>query len=168
MGKYKIIKEFWIDIGHRMYKHDLLKDRGSSILKKKNVNLGWKRNKDIHPHGHTLVIQLVMESDNLDPQGMSIDTDKIKLIINEFKDIYDHAFILSKDDPVKDKFIELFPDCRIIIMDKIPTAEALAEEVFKFFDKRLKELCPEEYPRAFKISQVIIKTAHTASSIYEP
>lgn len=169
MARYKIIKEFWIDIGHRMYKHDLLKDRGASILIKNSESIGWERNKDIHPHGHTLIIQIVIESETLDPQGMSIDTDKIKAIIKEFKDKYDHAFILSKDDPIKDKFIDLFKECRVVTMDKIPTAEAIAEEVYKFFDLKFKELCSaDEYPVQFRISQIIVKTAHTASAIYEP
>ena len=169
MPKYQIIKEFWIDIGHRMFKHDLLSDRGASLLQDQKSSLGWIRHKDIHPHGHTLIIQVVFESEELDNQGMSIDTDKVKRVIKEFIDKYDHSFLISKDDPVKDAFVELFKDYRIVVMDKIPTAEAIAEEVYNFFDKRLRELLPsDEYPDSFKIAEIRIKTAHTASAVYKP
>jgi hypothetical protein len=33
MGHYQIIKEFWFDAGHRMYNHDLLRDRGASLVR---------------------------------------------------------------------------------------------------------------------------------------
>lgn len=168
MPRYQIIKEFWIDIGHRMYRHDLLRDRGASILEGKENELGWSRHKDIHPHGHTLIIELVLGSEELDAQGMSIDTDKVKRIIKEFTDIYDHSFLIAKDDPVIESFMEIFKGCRIVVMDKIPTAEAIAEEIYKFFDKRFKELAPEEYPNTFKIDEVRVRTAHTASAVYKP
>lgn len=168
MPRHQIIKEFWIDIGHRVYRHDLLSGRGASLWKDKESELGWSRHKDLHPHGHTLVIQLVLGSNKLDLQGMSIDTDKVKRVIKEFEDIYDHAFFIAKDDPVLDSFLEIFKGCRIVIMDKMPTAEAIAEEVYKFFDKRFKELAPEEYPSTFQIDEVRIKTAHTASAVYKP
>jgi 6-pyruvoyltetrahydropterin/6-carboxytetrahydropterin synthase len=169
MPKYQIIKEFWIDIGHRMFNHDLLANRGASLLQGKESSLGWTRYKDIHPHGHTLIIQIVLESEELDVQGMSIDTDKVKRVIKEFMDKYDHSFLISKDDPVKDAFLELFKGCRIIVMDKTPTAEVIAEEIYHFFDKRFRELLPpDEYPNSFKIAEVRIKTAHTASSVYKP
>jgi 6-pyruvoyltetrahydropterin/6-carboxytetrahydropterin synthase len=169
MPKYQIIKEFWIDIGHRVFNHDLLASRGSSLLKGEEPFLGWTRYKEIHPHGHTLTIQLVLESEHLDDQGMIIDTDKVKRVIKEFIDKYDHSFFISEDDPVKDVFLELFRGCRIIVLDKVSTAEVIAEETYNFFDKRFKEiLSPDEYPAGFRIAEVRVKTAHTINSVYKP
>ncbi len=167
--RYQITKEFWIDFGHRMHKHDLLSDRGASLLKGKESSLGWFRHKDAHPHGHTLVAQVVLESENLDSQSMSIDTDKVKRVIQEFIDKYDHAFFIAKDDPVKDGFLKLFQGYRIVIMDKTPTAEAIAEFIYNFFDKRFRKLLSsEEYPKGFKIYEVRIRTAHTARAVFKP
>lgn len=168
MPKYQIIKEFWIDIGHRMWRHDLLSGRGSSLLKDNENSLGWIRNKDIHPHGHTLIIQIVLESETLDEQHMCVDTDKVKRVIKEFIDLYDHSFFIEESDPVKDAFLELFKGLKITVMDKTPTAEAIAEFIYNFFDRRFKELSPNEYMKGFKIAEIRVKTAHTASAIFKP
>jgi len=169
MGKYLIAKEFWFDAGHRMYGHDLLKDRGAQLLKGKESILGWQRYKDIHPHGHTFRVKIFLESMNLDAQYMIVDTDKVKRVIKEFMDIYDHAFLIGRDDPIKDKFLDLFKGCRIVVMDSVPTAETIVEEIFNFFDKRFRALLDkEEYPRKFKIAEIQLHTASTAMAIYKP
>lgn len=168
MARFLIAKEFWIDIGHRMYSHDLTKDRGSALVKDTS-NLGWKRFKDIYPHGHTIRIKIFVESLQLDGQSMIVDTDKIKQVIREFEDVWDHAFVLGKDDPLKETFLNLFEGVRVVVLDDNPTAEVMAAAIFDFFDKRFRELLPaEEYPDGFKIARIDMRTATTASIEYEP
>jgi len=168
MARYQIVKQFWFDAGHRMYNHDLLKDRGASIMKEQASTLGWERFKCSNPHGHTFHVEIVFESETLDVQYTVIDTDKVKRVIREFMDKYDHAYILGKDDPLKEGFLKLFEGYRIVIIDAVPTAEAIAEEVYKFFDERFKKLLPNEYPGEFRIVEVRLRMATTLVAIYKP
>jgi len=168
MSKYKIIKEFWFDAGHRMHSHDLLSDRGAGLLKFEEKELGWKRFKCSNPHGHTFHVWLVIEAQNLDKQNLVIDTDKIKKVISYFIEKYDHSYILDKNDPIKEDFINLFQGYRVVIIDGDPTAERIAKEVYDFFDEKFKEMIPNEYPKEFRIREVRLKMATTLVAIYSP
>ncbi len=169
MGKYQIEKEFWFDAGHRMYSHDLLRDRGSLLMHDQASSLGWQQFKCSHPHGHTFHVMLVFESEKLDGQCLVVDTDKVKRVIKDFMDKFDHSYILGKDDPLKDGFLKLFEGYRVVVIDAVPTAEAIAEEVFKFFDERFRSTLPEdEYPFSFKLAEVRLRMATTLVAIYHP
>lgn len=169
MSHYQIIKEFWFDAGHRMYNHDLLRDRGLRLMQDEASKLDWQRFKCSNPHGHTFHVGLVFESDSLDAQYLVIDTDKVKKVIKYFMDIYDHSYILGKDDPLKEGFLELFKGFRVVVIDAVPTAESIAEEVYKFFDERLQSLLPaEEYPGAFRLAEVRLRMATTLTAVYRP
>ena len=169
MGRYQIIKEFWFDAGHRMYSHDLLRDRGASLMQDQASALGWQRFKCSHPHGHTFHVELVFESETLDAQCVVVDTDKIKRVIQDFMDKYDHAYIIGKDDPLKDGFLELFKDFRVVVIDAVPTAESIAEEIYKFFDNQFRKLLPpEEYPITFRLVEVRLRMATTLVAVYHP
>jgi 6-pyruvoyltetrahydropterin/6-carboxytetrahydropterin synthase len=169
MGHYQIIKEFWFDAGHRMYNHDLLRDRGASLVRDQASALGWQRFKCSHPHGHTFHVELVFESETLDAQYLIVDTDKIKRVIQEFMDKYDHAYIISKNDPLKEGFLKLFEGFRVVVIDAIPTAESIAEEVYRFFHSRLTTLLPpDEYPMTYKLAEVRLRMATTLVAVYRP
>ncbi|MEO0264849.1 MAG: 6-carboxytetrahydropterin synthase [candidate division WOR-3 bacterium] len=165
---YRIIKKFWFDAGHRMYNHDILADRGAKLVNQTSSDLGWQRFKCANPHGHTFHVELFFESDSLDAQCVVIDTDKIKRVIKEFMDKYDHAYILGKDDPLKEGLLKLFEGYRIVIMDAVPTAEAIAEEIYRFFDKRLRTILSDEYPSTFRLVEVRLQMATTLVAIYRP
>jgi len=165
--KYQIIKTFTFDAGHRMYNHDLLSDRGAELLKDKASTLGWKRYQCSHPHGHTFRVEIVIESDFLDNQNVVLDTDKIKRVIKDFMDIYDHAYIIGKDDPLREDFIKLFQGYRVVVIDAVPTAEAIAEEIYNFFDNRFKVLATDEYKKTFKLSEIRLRMASTIEAIYK-
>lgn len=169
MGKYQIVKEFWFDAGHRMYNHDMLTDRGATFMKPQASTLGWQQFKCSHPHGHTFHVELVFESEKLDSQCLVIDTDKVKPVIKEFMEKFDHSYILGKDDPLKEGFLKLFKGYRVIIIDAVPTAESIAEETFKFFDERFRcNLSKNEYPGDFRLSEVRLRMASTLKAIYSP
>lgn len=169
MGRYQIVKEFWFDAGHRMYNHDLLRDRGALLARDQAPALGWQRFKCSHPHGHTFHVELVFESETLDAQYLVIDTDKIKRVIQEFMDKYDHTYIIGKDDPLREGFLKLFEGFRVVVIDAVPTAESIAEEVYKFFDNRFRTLLPyNEYPMTFRLVEVRLRMATTLVAVYRP
>lgn len=70
-------------------------------------------------HGHNYLIEVEIESDNLDENGFVMDFLKIKEIINRL----DHKVILQKYDPL----VERLYDQEIFIMDETPSCENIAK-----------------------------------------
>jgi 6-pyruvoyl-tetrahydropterin synthase len=84
-------------------------------------------------------------------------------------DKYDHAYIISKNDPLKEGFLKLFEGFRVVVIDAIPTAESIAEEVYRFFHSRLTTLLPpDEYPMTYKLAEVRLRLATTLVAVYRP
>ncbi|MCS7244889.1 MAG: 6-carboxytetrahydropterin synthase [candidate division WOR-3 bacterium] len=81
-------------------------------------------------HGHNYIIEVEIESDNLDENGFIIDFSKIKEIIHQL----DHKVILQKDDPLVEKLY----DQSIFIMDEPPSCENIAKLIAHVISKELK------------------------------
>lgn len=112
-----------------------------------------------NPHGHTFNVDVFFESNEIDEQGMIIDTDVIKLIIDELVRKIDHKFILQKDDPIVDDFINLFSVDKLLIINMMPTAEGLAQYLFNFFKDKLDDILPSNVTIKFvkvRISKSIV------------
>lgn len=81
-------------------------------------------------HGHNARADIHLASETLDERGMIMDFADIKREVKTWIDnTLDHTLLLAKDDPViahLDKAKE-----RYYLMDKNPTAENIAELIFK-------------------------------------
>lgn len=82
-------------------------------------------------HGHSAVIELFFESDQLDNAQMVMDFGLMKTSIKQFVDSMDHCYLLcDKDKPEFKDFI--MKECdRYIVMPFNPSAEMLSLYIFK-------------------------------------
>lgn len=82
-------------------------------------------------HGHSAVIELFFESDQLDNAQMVMDFGLMKASIKQFIDSMDHCYLLcDKDKPEFKEFITKECD-RYIVMPFNPSAEMLSLYIFK-------------------------------------
>ena len=82
-------------------------------------------------HGHSAVIELFFESDQLDNAQMVMDFGLMKTSIKQFIDSMDHCYLLcDKDRPEFKEFITKECD-RYIVMPFNPSAEMLSLYIFK-------------------------------------
>lgn len=164
MAKFNIIKTFHFDAGHRIWNHDLTKGRGSDFFKDKDdPKIEKIRTKCSNPHGHTFHIEIHFEGNNLDEQGMIVDTDVIKLLIRDAEEIFDHSYILHQDDPLKNKFLEMFEGYKVVVIDVMPTAEGIAKCLYRFFEERIKPF----RINTFHLRKVVVKVSDSIIGSYE-
>jgi 6-pyruvoyltetrahydropterin/6-carboxytetrahydropterin synthase len=98
-----------------------------------------------HIHGHRYVIEVTVLGDVLNHQGhgddgMVLDFGDIKKITNELiVELWDHAFLVAREDEVLVNFLATIPGHKTIVLDCIPTVENLAQTAFKILEPVFKE-----------------------------
>ena len=84
-----------------------------------------------HLHGHNGTVEIELGSEALDARGMVRDFEEIKQTIQTWIDReLDHTMLLNRTDPVLPALRELGE--RVFLMDGNPTAEAIAELIFRY------------------------------------
>lgn len=79
-------------------------------------------------HGHNITIELTVESNQLNTQGMVMDFGDIKKIFIEWLENYwDHKTLLYVHDPIIDNLTEILPEGSVLPVAFIPTSENLAQ-----------------------------------------
>lgn len=98
-------------------------------------------------HGHNGIIQIFIEgelknNDNVLESSMIIDFgDLKKLIKSQILTVIDHAVIVYKGDTdMKDLAFKINNSEKVLVLDKYPTAEVLAQWVYRAIEKMLKKL----------------------------
>lgn len=91
-------------------------------------------------HGHSYKLELFLQSNELNEDGMMIDFGKLKELFRESLEQFDHKIVLSVNDEVRRKLFEaeiegVHPDLGVILVEFNPTAENMA----KFFYELLEE-----------------------------
>jgi 6-pyruvoyltetrahydropterin/6-carboxytetrahydropterin synthase len=110
---FTISRQFTFCYGHRLLSHS---------------------GKCAHLHGHNGVVKIVLQSGQLDPQGMVADFTDVKRTIGEWIETnLDHRTILREHDPL----IELLQKQGepIFVLPTEPTAENLAKLIYEETEK---------------------------------
>ncbi len=87
-------------------------------------------------HGHRYVIEITLSGDIIQHEqasedGMVMDFSDVKQIARDsVVDVWDHAFLVYKNDTVIRDFLDTLPDHKTVIFDTVPTAENMAAEAF--------------------------------------
>ena len=89
-----------------------------------------------HLHGHRYAIELTVSGDVLEmpgaaDDGMVLDFGDIKRLANEhLVNLWDHAFLVAKEDQAVVAFLASMPNHKTVILDRVPTVENLAHAAF--------------------------------------
>lgn len=143
---YRICKSFTIESGHLLSKHP-----GNCRF----------------PHGHSRTVEVVLESDKLDPNDMVCDLKLVKEALAVLLERYDHAFCLNTEDPHFAALKEAYGDRIVAFLETDPTSEVLAKTVFDELRQQLKEYAQSPgitYPFANDIRLLKVRVTETESS----
>ena len=89
-----------------------------------------------HLHGHRYAIEVTLTGEVADhpgkpDDGMVLDFGDIKRLTNQYVvDLWDHAFLVAKEDEGVVTFLESLPNHKTVIMEHVPTVENLANAAF--------------------------------------
>ena len=130
MGRHTITKRIEFCYGHRLLNH---------------------KGKCCHLHGHNALLEVEIEAETLDPNGMVIDFGGVRVAVKEWLDTHlDHTMLLCKQDPAVQALKALQEPC--YVMDENPTAENIAKLLFEQIHKmgfRVTEVRLWETPSSF-------------------
>jgi 6-pyruvoyltetrahydropterin/6-carboxytetrahydropterin synthase len=119
-----ITRRFEFDAGHRIPDHK-----------------GPCRN--LHGHRYALEITLsgeIVRAAGGADDGMVVDYSEIKALVNSrLIALWDHAFLAYSEDRVLVDFLRSLPDHKTVVLDRIPTAENLADTAFEILDRAFGE-----------------------------
>lgn len=97
-------------------------------------------------HGHRYVIEItlggdIINNDKASEDGMVMDFSDVKRIAREsVVDIWDHAFLVYKNDAVILDFLNTLPDHKTVIFDTVPTAENMVAEAFRILKDEYQDV----------------------------
>jgi 6-pyruvoyltetrahydropterin/6-carboxytetrahydropterin synthase len=107
---YQICKQFEVESGHILSKHP-----------------GRCR----FPHGHTRRVEIILEAEELNENGMVCDFGALKESVAPLVDALDHSICMNTADPMFGTMREAYGDQVIGFNDQDPTSEVL---VHYFYD----------------------------------
>ena len=97
-------------------------------------------------HGHNYIITFDISTDRINYDFMVLDFKKVKKIIHEEMDKYDHSLILKEGDALIDFYKSEYSKrnidinkTRLYIWKEAPTAEYMAYVWYKYFFNKFKE-----------------------------
>lgn len=112
----RVTRKLYFDAGHRIPDH-------ASVCR------------SVHGHRYTLEVTLagpVRAQPGASDNGMVVDFADIKKIANEqIVSVWDHAFLVYRDDQPLCDFLHTLPNTRTVVLDQVPTAENLALLIFE-------------------------------------
>ncbi len=91
------------------------------------------------PHGHTRKVEIVIQADELDANGMVCDFKIVKDAVGTYLDTFDHALCVNTQDPMFSTLKNAYGDRVIAFTDIEPTTEILAKTFFDAIGTRLAE-----------------------------
>ena len=123
---YRICKTFEIESGHQLSKHP---------------------DKCRFPHGHSRTVEFVLEADTLDDHDMVCDFKRIRELIGDFVERFDHALCVNTDDPGYAALKSAYGERVIGFESRDPTTEVLAREFHDRLAAALREASHESGAR---------------------
>lgn len=121
-------------------------------------------------HGHNYNITFKVSTDKMNEDFMVMDFKKIKKIIHQEMDQYDHSLILKEGDALIDFYKSEFAKrdidstkTRLFIWEQAPTAEYMAYLWYHVFNKKFMEAGIE----VTKLEIIVEETSHNSVSYTE-
>ena len=130
---YRICKTFEVESGHILSKHP-----------------GRCR----YPHGHTRRVEIVLEAEELDENGMVCDFGALKESIMPLIDALDHSICMNTADPMFPVMREAYGEQVLAFENRDPTSEVLVRYLYDQIHDRLTQHVQCTNPR-FPISPAV-------------
>ena len=112
----KIAKDFYWEMSHRLPDHKGLC---------KNI------------HGHSYKIRVELEGE-LNEEGMVLDYYDLKQLFLPIIEVFDHSFIVDKDDEIMINFLKS-NNFKHFIIQKTTTAEHIVEYIYNIVSENIKD-----------------------------
>ena len=97
-------------------------------------------------HGHNYIITFNISTNKMNDDFMVMDFKKVKKLIHEEMDQYDHSLVLKEGDALIDFYKDQYEkrgidinETRLFIWEQAPTAEYMAYKWYKHFVKTFTE-----------------------------
>jgi 6-pyruvoyltetrahydropterin/6-carboxytetrahydropterin synthase len=96
-------------------------------------------------HGHRYALEITLSGDIINQSkasenGMVMDFSDVKKIAKEsVVDVWDHAFLVHKDDRSVLDFLNSLPNHKTVVFSSVPTAENMAAEAYKILRSQYKD-----------------------------
>ena len=93
-----------------------------------------------HLHGHRYAMEICLAGDVIDSRGRSdhgmvMDFSEVKnLAMMNLIEVWDHAFLCWREDRQVADFLASVPGHKTVLLDRVPTAENLAQIAFDLLD----------------------------------
>jgi 6-pyruvoyltetrahydropterin/6-carboxytetrahydropterin synthase len=97
-------------------------------------------------HGHRYALEITLSGDIISQEkasenGMVMDFSDVKQIArNSVVDVWDHAFLVYKNDAQVLDFLNTLPNHKTVIFSSVPTAENMAAEAFRILQNQYKDV----------------------------
>jgi len=143
---YRICKTIKIESGHMLTHH---------------------QDKCRFPHGHSRKIEVVLEADELDGNGMVCDFKAVKAAVGEYLETFDHALCVNSQDPMFETLKNAYGERIIAFADMEPTTEVLAKTFFDAIRRYLSDYAARpdsRYKLRSGIRLVRVRVWETSSS----
>ena len=143
---YRICKTLEIENGHMLAQHP---------------------DKCRFPHGHSRKIEIVLEADGLDANGMVCDFKIVKDAMGGYLETFDHSLCVNTRDPMFETLKNAYGDRVIGFTDTEPTTEVLAKTFFERCRNLLAEYAGRSdtrYKLPVGVRLVRVRVWETASS----
>jgi 6-pyruvoyltetrahydropterin/6-carboxytetrahydropterin synthase len=107
-------------------------------------------------HGHRYAIEITLSGDVIDKagdaaNGMVMDFSQVKdLAKQHVVDLWDHSFLVFAGDQAVVEFLNSMPGHKTVILDRVPTAENLAQIAFELLDAAYRDT----YGNHLRLAQV--------------
>ena len=118
-------------------------------------------------HGHNYVVTFKISTDKMNEDFMVMDFKKVKKIIHEEMDQYDHSLILKEGDALIDFYKSEYSKrdidinkTRLFIWKQAPTAEYMAYYWYKVFKKKFIDV-------GIDVSKLVIQVEETSHNSVE-
>jgi 6-pyruvoyltetrahydropterin/6-carboxytetrahydropterin synthase len=96
-------------------------------------------------HGHRYALEITLSGDIINQEktsenGMVMDFSDVKQIARDsVVDVWDHAFLVYKNDAEVLNFLNSLPNHKTVIFPSVPTAENMAAEAFRILKNQYKD-----------------------------
>ncbi|NDC10803.1 MAG: 6-carboxytetrahydropterin synthase, partial [Oxalobacteraceae bacterium] len=118
-------------------------------------------------------VEIVLEADDLDANGMVCDFKIVKTAIGDYLDTFDHALCMNTDDPMYATLKAAYGDRVIGFTHTEPTTEVLAKAFFEACAERLAEYAGSsgtryELRKAVRLARVRVWETSSSWAEYSP